>query len=570
MTIKINGIPASPGIAVAKVFLFEEKEINVIRNKIKKEEVENEIKLFEKSLLDSIEDLNKLKHIALERLGQEKAAIFDAHIEIINDPSIKNEVLEIIKTDFVNAAFAFEKVMNKYINIFSSMDDEYFKERANDIKDVGDRILKHLLGIEIVDLASIDKPTIIVAHDLTPSQTIQLDPKYVKGFICEMGGATSHAAILARSLSIPAVLGAKDILEKANHLEDIVIDGSDGNVIIKPSDDEIKLWEKKVEDYNKSLLALEKFKTLKTISKDNKHFEIEANIGSPKDVKKALENGAEGIGLFRTEFLYMDNDHFPTEDEQYEEYKTVLEQIKDNKVIIRTLDIGGDKHLKYFNFPKELNPFLGNRAIRFCLDHEEIFITQIRALLRASIHGNLWIMFPMIATLNEFRQAKNILLEQEKLLKKEGYEISNNFKVGMMIEIPSSAILADQFAKEVDFFSIGTNDLIQYTMASDRMNESVAYLYQPLNPAILRIIKMAIDGAHSQGKPIGMCGEVAGHPKAIELLVGMGLDMFSMSSPSIPKSREIISKVDSTEAKKLVDKAISFKTVEEVREIIKK
>jgi phosphotransferase system enzyme I (PtsI) len=448
------------------------------------------------------------------------------------------------------------------------MDNEYMRERAADIKDVTKRLLANIKGIRLADPSLIDEEVIIIAEDLTPSDTAQLDKKYVKGFITEIGGRTSHSAIMARSLEIPAVVGVGALLDKVEEGEMILLDGLEGDIIINPTKEELASYAEKSAEYETKKAEWAKLKDAKTISKDGHHFELGANIGSPEDLDGVLRNGGEGIGLFRTEFLYMGKNNFPTEEEQYLVYKEVLERMEGKPVVVRTLDIGGDKELPYLDMPKELNPFLGYRAIRLCLDRVEIFKVQLRALLRASVYGNLKVMFPMIATVNEFVKAKAILKEVERDLRAEGKEVSHDYEVGMMVEIPAAAILADQFAKVSDFFSIGTNDLIQYSFAADRMNETVGYLYQPYNPSLLRLIKMVIDAAHKEGKWAGMCGEVAGDTTAIPLLVGLGLDEFSMSATNILESRSLISKLDKKEMEVLAHEALNMSTNEAVKTLV--
>ena len=439
------------------------------------------------------------------------------------------------------------------------------QERAADIKDVAERMLAALLGVKLPSPATISEEVIVIAHDLTPSDTAQLSKKFVKAFVTNIGGRTSHSAIMARSLEIPAIVGSKSITTSVKDGDIIIVDAFDGVVILNPTADEIKQYEAKRAAYEDQKVEWAKLVKADSVTKDGKHIELAANIGTPKDVVGVLENGADGIGLYRTEFLYMDSADFPTEDEQYEAYKTVLESMNGKGVVVRTMDIGGDKELPYLELPEEMNPFLGYRAIRISLDQTDMFKTQLRALLRASVHGDLRIMFPMIATLQEFRSAKKIYDEMKTELISEGVEVSETIQVGIMVEIPAAAVLAKQFAKEVDFFSIGTNDLIQYTMAADRMNERVSYLYQPYNPSILTLIKNVIDASHAEGKWTGMCGEMAGDQTAVPLLLGMGLDEFSMSATSILQTKSLISKLDSEKMIALADKAINeCGTAEEV------
>ncbi|EXU60306.1 phosphoenolpyruvate--protein phosphotransferase [Mycoplasma mycoides] len=565
MSKQIKGIAASDGISLAKALVIKEIKLDVQKQLI--DDVDQQIVKLEQAINQTITDLKKIQKITLEKLGEEKAAIFDAHQDIANDPTIKEEVVQLIKTEKVNAEYALFIVSNNYFEMFSQLEDPYFKERSADIKDVSSRIISHILGLEIHDLSTIDKEVIIISDDLTPSQTAQLDKKFVKGFLTNVGGRTSHAAIMARSLEIPAILGLKNITELVKTDDLIALDGSSGIVELDLNDDDIKNYQTKVKQYLELKDQLKKFKDKPSLTKDKIKKLIEANIGSTNDIQSVLDSGAEGIGLFRTEFLYMDNDHFPTEEEQFEAYKKVVSQIN-HLVVFRTLDIGGDKKLSYFKFDEEMNPFLGYRAIRFTLDRKDIFKDQIRALLKASAFGKLGIMFPMIATIDEFKQAKAFVEECKLELDKENIKYDKQVQIGMMIEIPSAAILADQFAKYADFFSIGTNDLIQYSFASDRMNQNVSYLYQPLNPSLLRLIQLTISGAHKHNKWVGMCGEMAGDSKALPILLGLDLDAFSMSATSVLKARSLMSKIESIKAKQLANKALECQTSQQVNDLV--
>ncbi|QVK08738.1 phosphoenolpyruvate--protein phosphotransferase [Mycoplasma mycoides] len=565
MSKQIKGIAASDGISLAKALVIKEIKLDVQKQLI--DDVDQQIAKLEQAINQTITDLKKIQTITLEKLGEEKAAIFDAHQDIANDPAIKEEVVQLIKTEKVNAEYALFIVSNNYFEMFSQLEDPYFKERSADIKDVSSRIISHILGLEIHDLSTIDKEVIIISDDLTPSQTAQLDKKFVKGFLTNVGGRTSHAAIMARSLEIPAILGLKNITELVKTDDLIALDGSSGIVELDLNDDDIKNYQTKVKQYLELKDQLKKFKDKPSLTKDKIKKLIEANIGSTNDIQSVLDSGAEGIGLFRTEFLYMDNDHFPTEEEQFEAYKKVVSQIN-HLVVFRTLDIGGDKKLSYFKFDEEMNPFLGYRAIRFTLDRKDIFKDQIRALLRASAFGKLGIMFPMIATIDEFKQAKAFVEECKLELDKENIKYDKQVQIGMMVEIPSAAILADQFAKYADFFSIGTNDLIQYSFASDRMNQNVSYLYQPLNPSLLRLIQLTISGAHKHNKWVGMCGEMAGDSKALPILLGLDLDAFSMSATSVLKARSLMSKIESIKAKELANKALECQTSQQVNDLV--
>jgi phosphoenolpyruvate-protein phosphotransferase (PTS system enzyme I) len=564
----IQGIAASSGIAIAKAFRLEEPELTVEKKSIN--DAEEEVQRFNAAVEKAKSELEAIKERAKEEMGEDKAAIFAAHLLVLSDPELLNPIIDKIRSENINAEFALKETADMFVQMFESMDNEYMKERAADIRDVTKRVLAHLLGVQISNPSMISEEVIIVAEDLTPSDTAQLNRKYVKGFTTDIGGRTSHSAIMARSMEIPAVVGTKTVMKEIENGMTVIVDGIDGLVIVNPSTEVLAKYEKKKEDFEAQKGEWAKLVNEKTVTSDGHHVELAANIGTPDDVKGVLENGGEGIGLYRTEFLYMGRDQLPTEDEQFEAYKTVLEKMNGKPVVVRTLDIGGDKELPYLNLPKELNPFLGFRAIRLCLEEQDLFRTQLRALLRASVYGNLKIMFPMIATLEEFRQAKGILLEEKEKLVAEGVQVSDHIEIGMMVEIPSTAVLADQFAKEVDFFSIGTNDLIQYTMAADRMNERVSYLYQPYNPSILRLINMIIEAAHKEGKWVGMCGEMAGDPIAIPILLGLGLDEFSMSATSILPARSQLKKLSKKEAESFKQTILSMSTTEEVVDFVKK
>ncbi|EJM2938908.1 phosphoenolpyruvate--protein phosphotransferase [Listeria monocytogenes] len=568
MAKELKGIAASDGIAIAKAYLLVEPDLSYEKTEVT--DVESEVKRFESALEVSRTELSMIREKAAKDLGEDKAQIFDAHLLVLNDPELTGPIEESIKNSKTNAETALQETTDMFIGMFESMDNEYMRERAADIKDVRKRVLSHLLGVTIPNPALIDEEVVVVAADLTPSDTAQLNRNFVKGFVTDIGGRTSHSAIMARSLEIPAVVGTKEVTASVAKNDIVIIDGLEGNVIIHPTEEQIAHYEKIKSDFALQQAEWDKLKNEKTVSKDGVHVELAANIGTPNDLEGVISNGGEAVGLYRTEFLYMGRDNFPTEEEQFEAYKAVVSGMDEKSVVVRTLDIGGDKTLPYLELPEEMNPFLGFRAIRLCFANEELFRTQLRALLRASVYGNLKIMFPMIATVNEFRQARDILLDEKAKLKAAGTEVSDSIELGIMIEIPAAAVLADQFAKEVDFFSIGTNDLIQYTMAADRMNERVSYLYQPYNPSILRLVKMVIDASHKEGKWTGMCGEMAGDQTAVPLLLGLGLDEFSMSASSILKSRSLIKRLDQSEMVKLAEEALNKSTAEEVVELVEK
>lgn len=562
----INGIAASDGVAIAKAYLLVEPDLSYDSEKI--QDVDAEIAKFQNAIDTSKVELTKIRNNAEKNLGADKAAIFDAHLLVLDDPELIQPIEDKIKNEQVNAPTALSDVTGQFITIFEAMDNEYMKERAADIRDVSKRVLAHILGVELPNPSMIEESVVIIGNDLTPSDTAQLNKEFVQGFVTNIGGRTSHSAIMSRSLEIAAVVGTKSITQEVKQGDMIIVDGLTGEVIIDPTEDEVIAYQNKRERFFEDKKELQKLRDEETTTVDGVHAELAANIGTPNDLKGVIENGAEGVGLYRTEFLYMGRDEMPTEDEQFEAYKKVLETMEDKRVVVRTLDIGGDKELPYLNLPEEMNPFLGYRAIRLCLDQPEIFRLQLRALLRASVYGKLNIMFPMVATIKEFRDAKALLLEEKENLTNEGIEVSDDIEVGIMVEIPSTAALADVFAKEVDFFSIGTNDLIQYTMAADRMSERVSYLYQPYNPAILRLVQQVINASHKEGKWTGMCGEMAGDETAIPLLLGLGLDEFSMSATSILKARRQIKGLSKNEMEELAQKAINCATSEEVQDLV--
>ncbi|HAR7072311.1 TPA: phosphoenolpyruvate--protein phosphotransferase [Staphylococcus aureus] len=563
----IKGIAASDGVAIAKAYLLVEPDLTFDKNE-KVTDVEGEVAKFNSAIEASKVELTKIRNNAEVQLGADKAAIFDAHLLVLDDPELIQPIQDKIKNENANAATALTDVTTQFVTIFESMDNEYMKERAADIRDVSKRVLSHILGVELPNPSMIDESVVIVGNDLTPSDTAQLNKEFVQGFATNIGGRTSHSAIMSRSLEIPAIVGTKSITQEVKQGDMIIVDGLNGDVIVNPTEDELIAYQHKRERYFADKKELQKLRDADTVTVDGVHAELAANIGTPNDLPGVIENGAQGIGLYRTEFLYMGRDQMPTEEEQFVAYKEVLEAMDGKRVVVRTLDIGGDKELSYLNLPEEMNPFLGYRAIRLCLAQQDIFRPQLRALLRASVYGKLNIMFPMVATINEFREAKAILLEEKENLKNEGHDISDDIELGIMVEIPATAALADVFAKEVDFFSIGTNDLIQYTLAADRMSERVSYLYQPYNPSILRLVKQVIEASHKEGKWTGMCGEMAGDETAIPLLLGLGLDEFSMSATSILKARRQINGLSKNEMTELANRAVDCATQEEVIELV--
>ncbi|PKX77280.1 phosphoenolpyruvate--protein phosphotransferase [Lactiplantibacillus plantarum] len=566
----LKGIAASDGVAIAKAYMLVDPDLSFEKTTVS--DTDAEVARLHDAFDASKAELKVIKDKAVENLGEEEAEVFEAHITILSDPEMLGQIEGKIKDDKVNAEEALKEVTDTFISMFEAMtDNAYMQERAGDIRDVTKRVLSHLLGVTLPSPALIDSEVIVVAHDLTPSDTAQLDRKYVKGFITDIGGRTSHSAIMSRTLEIPAVVGSESATTDIKEGDTVVLDGINGDALLAPTDAEVADYQQKAKDFVAQKAEWAKLKNEATVSKDGKHFELASNIGTPDDMDGVLDAGSEAIGLFRSEFLYMNSSELPDEDTQFEAYKKVVEGMNGKPVIVRTMDIGGDKELPYLPLPDEMNPFLGYRAIRISLDRDDIFRTQLRALLRASHYGQLRIMFPMIATLDEFRKAKAIFEEEKAKLVAAGTPVADDIKLGIMIEIPAAAILADQFAKEVDFFSIGTNDLIQYSFAADRGNEQVSYLYQPYNPSLLRLIKHVIDAAHANGRFTGMCGEVAGDQIAVPLLMGLGLDEFSMSSTSVLKTRSLMKKLDTKEMAKLADKALKeCVTNEEVKELVEK
>ena len=564
-----KGTGASPGIALGKALVIEHSELVIEKKTI--ENIDKEIQKLESAVKVSKEELTKVKEKALAELGEHEAEIFEAHLLVLEDPELIGSAISKIRDEKVNADYALNEIKEMFVAMFESMDNEYMRERAADIKDVTNRVLRHILGIKVVDLAELDEEVVLIAHDLTPSDTATMNKNMVLGFLTDIGGRTSHTAIMARTLEIAAVVGLNDITKKVKDGDYIVFNGDTGEVIVNPDEETKAKYASLKEEFEEYRKSLELLKGQASITTDGRHVELAGNIGSPNDVEGLIKNDAEGVGLYRTEFLYMDKeDSFPTEEEQYEAYKAVLEGMNNKPIVIRTLDIGGDKELPYFEMEAEMNPFLGYRAIRLCLDRKDIFKTQLRALYRASVHGKLRIMFPMISSLEELLDAKEVIKEVLKELDAENIAYSNDVEVGMMIEIPSAAVISDVLAKHVDFFSIGTNDLIQYTCAVDRMNQKISHLYNQFNPAVLRLIKMVIDNAHKEGKWVGMCGESAGDQRMIPILLGFGLDEFSMSPISILPARKLITSLSYADMQKFADEVLALGTAKEIKEYVDK
>ncbi|MGO0061163.1 phosphoenolpyruvate--protein phosphotransferase [Brevibacillus fluminis] len=565
-----TGIAAAPGIVIGKAVVRQEKQLVVERKKIDAGETARETDRFRHAVELAASELTGIKEKVKQELSEEEARIFAAHLLVLQDPEFVGAIESLINQEQLNAEAALTEVRDQYVQLFASMENEYMRERASDLQDVSNRVLKKLLGVEGDSAMEDGEPVILVVHDLTPSDTAQLDPARVKAFVTNVGGRTSHSAIMARSLEIPAVVGLSDITERIVTGDLVIVDGLEGTVQINPDAAVIAAYEAKKQACEQQKAIWTKLVHEKTVTRDGHHVELVANIGSPHDAWQALEAGAEGIGLFRTEFLYMGKDRFPTEEEQFAAYKAVAQTMgSERPVIIRTLDIGGDKELPYLPLPKEQNPFLGYRAIRMCLDRADLFKTQLRAILRASAYGNIKIMYPMIATIGELRKANEFLAACKEELRRKGIPYRQELEVGIMIEVPAAVMIADQLAREVDFFSIGTNDLIQYTMAADRMNEHVSHLYDPFHPAVLRMIHHVIKAAADEGKWVGMCGEMAGEPHAIPILLGLGLHEFSMSATSILQARHLLAQLDAGQLREVAMHVLTLESGAEIKAYVK-
>jgi len=564
----ITGIPASPGIVFGKALVLKEEKIVLDFQKISEDQIESEVARFYAGREAAVEQLNSIHQRALKSLGEEKAAIFEGHLMILEDEELEEEIIDYLRSNKVNASVAASKIIDQQVEMLSEIDDEYLKERAGDIRDIGNRLIKNILGMHIVDLGDITEESILVAYDLTPSETAQLNLEKVLGFITDIGGRTSHTSIMARSLELPAIVGTNDVTARVNTGDYLILDAVNNRVYVNPTQaeiDELKTLEAKLAE-EKAELA--KLKDLPAVTLDGHKVDVVANIGTIRDCEGAHRNGAEGVGLYRTEFLFMDRDQLPSEEEQFIAYKEVVEAMEGRLVVLRTMDIGGDKELPYLNLPKEMNPFLGWRAVRIALDRREILHAQLRAVLRASAFGKLAVMFPMIISVEEIRELKSVLETLKAELRAEGKAFDENIQVGVMVETPSAAVNAKFLAKEVDFFSIGTNDLTQYTLAVDRGNELISHLYNPMSPSVLGLIKQVIDASHAEGKWTGMCGELAGDERATLLLLGMGLDEFSMSAISVPRIKKLIRHVNYQEVKALADEALQKPTAAEIEQLI--
>lgn len=564
----VTGIAASPGIVFGKALVLKEEPIVLNTQKISADQIDAEVAKFYAGREKTAAQLNSIHEKALRTLGAEKAAIFEGHLMILEDEELEEEILAYLKENLVTADVATNKIIDQQVAVLSEIDDEYLKERAGDIRDIGNRLLRNILGMHIVDLGDIQEESILVAYDLTPSETAQLNLDKVLGFITDIGGRTSHTSIMARSLELPAIVGTNDITAHVKTGDLVILDAISNQIHINPSETEIAAFKAQQEKLAAEKAELAKLKELPAETLDGHRIEVAGNIGTIRDVDGVLRNGGKSVGLYRTEFLFMDRASLPGEEEQFEAYKEIVEAMEGKQVVLRTMDIGGDKELPYLDLPKEMNPFLGWRAVRIGLTRREILDTQLRAVLRASAFGKLAVMFPMIISVEEIRELKSIVAELKAQLRAEGHAFDENLQLGVMVETPSAAVNARHLAKEVDFFSIGTNDLTQYTLAVDRGNEIIAHLYNPLTPSVLNLIKQVIDASHAEGKWTGMCGELAGDVRATALLLGMGLDEFSMSAISVPHVKKLARSISYADAKALADEALAQPTAADIERLV--
>jgi len=566
----LKGIAASPGIVIGRAFLLEEEEFYIAKREIAPGNIRQEINRFRKALAETKEEMDGIRQKVLKQLGKRHVRLFDAYLLILEDPLLRNDVIEMVMAQRVNAEYALQMVIDKITKTFNIIDDGYLRDRSLDILDVGKRVLKRLLGREREELATLSAPVIVVAHNLTPADTIAMRKENVIGFATDIGGRTSHTAIMAQSLEIPAVVGLKNVTKKVKPGDTIIVDGIEGIVITNPDSLTVENYQRQKIKYTDAEEALKKLTDLPAVTADEYSIELHANIEVPEEIPSVHAHGATGIGLFRTEYIYLNRPDLPSEKEQYEQYASVARQMMPYPVVIRTMDLGADRFVGEFGISAERNPFMGLRAIRLCFKYPHVFKTQLRAILRASVEGNLKIMYPMICCWEEMKHANELLEEVRNELRKEGVPFNENMEVGVMIETPSSALIADILAREADFLSIGTNDLIQYTLAVDRVNENVTHLYQPLHLSILRLVKRVIDAGHQIGKPVGMCGEMAADPSFTKILIGMGLDEFSMSPLSIPRIKKIIRSTSLVKAQELANRILATAEQEEVSKIIER
>ncbi|MFH1996600.1 MAG: phosphoenolpyruvate--protein phosphotransferase [Candidatus Omnitrophota bacterium] len=560
----LKGIPASPGIAIGKAFLFDSEQYVITKRRIDKKDVEKEFRRFKNALKKTKEEIVEIKRRISKEIGIEHAQIFSAHLLVIEDSMLIEDVVSKLREDMICIEYVFQDVLKRYIRIFSEMDDEYLRERISDINDVGKRVLRNLIGAKRDTLRDLKQKAMVVAYDLSPSDTATMHKQNVTAFVTDIGGRTSHTAIMAKSLEIPAVVGLEIITSQVKSNDTMIVDGTHGTVIVHPTERTLKKYtqeKKQLEVFEHHLLEL---RDLPCQTLDGKSIVLAANIELPDDLPSVLNHGAAGVGLYRTEYLFMNRRTLPTEEEQLKAYRSAVEGVKPNPVVIRTLDLGGDKFLSQFEVAKEMNPFLGWRAIRFCLAKPDIFKVQLRAILRASAYGDIKVMYPMISGVEELREANRILDEVRKELRGKSIPFNETMDIGVMIEVPSAALISDVLAKEVKFFSIGTNDLIQYLLAVDRVNEKIAYLYEPSHPAVLRLIKRVIDNGHKAGVWVGMCGEMASDITMTPILLGLGLDEFSMSPIAVPEVKRVIRAVTMQQAREIAEKSLEFSTGAEV------
>ena len=565
---ELKGIAASGGIAIGKAYLWAKEEFVIPRQPISEDQIARQIQLFEEALIKTRHEILELQKKISAEMGQSEAEIFDAHLLVLEDRMLIEDVISQMKSEKLNAAYIFQNVLKKYVQVFLKIEDEYLKERVSDINDVGRRILRNLLGKSAKRFEDLQEKVILVAHDLSPSDTAAMHKKNILAFVTDVGGKTSHTAIMAKSMEIPAVVGLEKGILSIKTGDTLIVNGSTGLVLVNPDQEALDNYHKEETAFKDITRRFILLKDQPAVTLDNRLVQLAANIELPDEIPSILEHGAEGIGLYRTEFFYMNRTDIPSEEEHYQAYKFVAQAVKDNPVIIRTLDLGGDKFLSHLEIPRDMSPFLGWRAIRFCLARPDIFKIQLRAILRASVHGNLKLMYPMISGIEELRKANILLEECKKELKEKGLAFNDSMEVGAMIEVPSAAMTADIIAKEADFFSIGTNDLIQYSIAVDRSNEKVAYLYEPAHPGVLRLIKNIIDVGHRAGIWVGMCGEMAGDPLFTLILLGLGLDEFSMPSIMVPEIKHIIRSVNMAQAKQIAEEAVSLPTAAEVESFV--